>query len=170
MPQRPPARAQSSAPAEVLSSMNLGVNQYTDPTITTPRQWITGNNSYSGAFGYIQRARFANVLTPGATTVATISPSLGSIVPADVGGNLVATITTLAAHGFTTGQYVTLTGTSVASGGGYPVNFYDGTYQITSTPTATTFVITVLTFSAAPPPGNSGTATVSANNYPAQEA
>src|SRR5271154_5279654 len=165
MAQRAPARAQASAPAETLSSLNLGVNQYTDPTITNPRQWMLGNNAYSGAFGNVARARFANVLTPGATTVANISTSFGSIAPSFVGNNLVATVTTLAAHGFTTGQFVTLAGTSVSSGFGYPVTFYNGTYQITSTPTTTTFVITVLTYLADPPPGNSGTATVSVNNY-----
>jgi hypothetical protein len=73
MPQKSPIRAQQSAPAEILSSLNLGVNDYTDPTLQTPRQWAAGQNSYSGAFGYVQRARFANLVTNANQTTVTIT-------------------------------------------------------------------------------------------------
>src|ERR1700756_1177792 len=68
MAQRAPTRVQRSAPAEVLASLNLGYNTYTDPTLQTPRQWAAASNVYSGAFGYIQRARFANVVQQGLTS------------------------------------------------------------------------------------------------------
>src|SRR6478609_5493351 len=59
MPQRPTVRP--SAPAEVLRQLNGGVNGYTDPTLTDPKQWSQAVNVFSGAFGNIQRARFANL-------------------------------------------------------------------------------------------------------------
>lgn len=62
MPQKPPTRAQQSAPAEILASLNLGVNDYTDPTLQSHRQWAVGQNAFSGAFGFVQRARFANLV------------------------------------------------------------------------------------------------------------
>jgi hypothetical protein len=63
MPQRSPTRVQQSAPAEVLASLNLGLNTYTDPVLQNPRQWAAASNVFSGAFGFVQRARFANVVT-----------------------------------------------------------------------------------------------------------
>jgi hypothetical protein len=63
MAQRSPVRAQQSAPAEVLASLNLGYNTYTDPTLQTPRQWAAASNVYSGAYGFVQRARFANLVS-----------------------------------------------------------------------------------------------------------
>lgn len=60
MPQRAPVR--QAAPAEILNSLNLGYNGYTDPTLTNPKMWAYASNVFSGAFGYIQRCRFATVL------------------------------------------------------------------------------------------------------------
>jgi hypothetical protein len=59
MPQR--ASVKQPAPAEVLSSLNQGINTYTDPTLCNPKMWMAANNIYSGQFGYIQRARYADV-------------------------------------------------------------------------------------------------------------
>jgi hypothetical protein len=61
--QRSPTRVQQSAPAEVLASLNLGLNTYTDPVLQNPRQWAAASNVFSGAFGFVQRARFANLVT-----------------------------------------------------------------------------------------------------------
>jgi hypothetical protein len=55
---------QQASPAEVIASLNLGYNAYTDPTLTTPRQWAASSNVFSGAYGFVQRCRFANVVTP----------------------------------------------------------------------------------------------------------
>src|SRR5882757_3032075 len=63
MPQKAPTRAQQSSPAEILASLNLGFNTYTDQTLLTPRQWAAAKNVFSGAFGFVQRARFANLIT-----------------------------------------------------------------------------------------------------------
>lgn len=60
-PNAPSKREMS--PAELLIGLNQGLNLYTDPTQCTPKQWYGALNVYSGAFGYIQRARFANVVT-----------------------------------------------------------------------------------------------------------
>lgn len=60
MPQRPPTK--QTAPAEIISQCNLGYNGYTDPTLTKPQMWRQAVNCFSGAFGYIQRCRFANVV------------------------------------------------------------------------------------------------------------
>jgi hypothetical protein len=70
MPQRPPAQLVAPvAPAEVLSEMNLGYNGYTDPALANPKMWTPGTvNVYSGAFGYVQRSRFANVAFPAVAT------------------------------------------------------------------------------------------------------
>lgn len=105
MPQRPPTRA--SAPAEVLDSLNLGYNGYTDPTLLNPKSWAPGTfNVFSGAFGFDQRARFATItgfgyglggygLTPyGGTGLAFSSlkyfalPGLSAYLLADVAGKL----------------------------------------------------------------------------------
>lgn len=71
MPTRAPAK--QAAPAEVLSQLNQGYNGYTDPTLTNPKMWTAATNVFTGAFGYLQRARFANVLFT--DTLAT-TPSL----------------------------------------------------------------------------------------------
>lgn len=147
MPQKSPTRAQQSSPAEVLASLNLGINTYTDPTLQTPRQWAAAKNVFSGAFGFVQRARFANV-APQPTTSATIAAvngvtGTGLVFPG------VATVTTTANHGFSVGQTV------VISGNGNAV--FNGTWVIATVPSPTTF-----TFNAAltgTPVGNNGTAT-----------
>src|SRR5215471_20575282 len=70
MPQRPPAQLVAPvAPAEVLSELNLGYNGYTDPALANPKMWAPGSvNVFSGAFGYLQRSRFANVAFPAVAT------------------------------------------------------------------------------------------------------
>jgi hypothetical protein len=67
MPTRPPSR--EAAPAETITGLSLGYNGYTDPTQTKPQMWSPGTmNVFAGAFGYIQRSRFANVYTQSPTT------------------------------------------------------------------------------------------------------
>lgn len=60
MPQR--ATKRESAPAETLDNLSLGYNGYTDPTLTNPKMWAAAANVFSGAFGFTQRCRFANVV------------------------------------------------------------------------------------------------------------
>src|SRR5579859_750264 len=99
MPQRPPIRAQQSAPSEILTGFNLGLNVYTDPTQTKPQQWYAANNCFSGAFGFVQRARFANVVSqaqgnwvnqsqPFTTLKYYAVPGLSSYLLADNNGKL----------------------------------------------------------------------------------
>jgi len=60
MPVRPPAK---ESPAEMLVQLSLGYNGYTDPTLCKPQMWAPGSaNCFSGAFGYVQRSRFSNVI------------------------------------------------------------------------------------------------------------
>lgn len=61
MPQVPPTRA--AAPAEILSPLNQGINLYTDPTQTNWKMWSASSNVYSGMYGYLARARWANIVT-----------------------------------------------------------------------------------------------------------
>src|SRR5262249_18141675 len=70
MPQRPPAQLVAPvAPAEILGELNLGYNGYTDPALANPKMWAPGSvNVFSGAFGYLQRSRFANVAFPAVAT------------------------------------------------------------------------------------------------------
>ena len=70
MPQRPPTQLVAPvAPAEILRELNLGYNGYTDPALATPKMWAPGSvNVFSGAFGYLQRSRFANVAFPAVAT------------------------------------------------------------------------------------------------------
>ena len=58
---------QQFAPAEILTSLNMGYNGYTDPTLCQPKQWAFASNCFSGAYGFVQRCRFANVITPATT-------------------------------------------------------------------------------------------------------
>lgn len=93
MPQRPPAK--QAAPAETLENLSLGYNGYTDPTLTKPQMWAAASQVFSGAFGNIQRSRFANIklFTP-ATGLAYSSlkyfalPGLSSYLLADLNGKL----------------------------------------------------------------------------------
>jgi hypothetical protein len=64
---------QQFAPSETLASLNLGYNGYTDPTLTNPRQWVAATNCFSGAFGFVQRCRFANVITSTTTGFTPLS-------------------------------------------------------------------------------------------------
>jgi len=70
MPQRPPTQLVAPvAPAEILIELNLGYNGYTDPALANPKMWAPGSvNVFSGAFGYLQRSRFASVAFPAAAT------------------------------------------------------------------------------------------------------
>jgi hypothetical protein len=90
MGQKPPSKP--AAPAEVLSALSLGYNTYTDPTQTNPKMWAAATNVYSGAFSFIQRCRFANVVVPSPLTTTffttlkyfalppfTISTTIGTI-------------------------------------------------------------------------------------------
>jgi len=123
MPQKSPIRAQQSAPAEILSSLNLGVNDYTDPTLQTPRQWAVGQNAYSGAFGYVQRARFANIVkyTNGASysiqSISTVASALASYTS--------ISITTAAANTATVGQFIQISGV--------PIPGYNGLFVVNGT-------------------------------------
>src|SRR5215475_5434102 len=97
MPVRTPTRAQGS-PADVLANLSLGYNGYTDPTITKPSMWTPGStNCFSGAFGNIQRSRFANVISlspPTSKPFTTLKnfalPGLSSYLLADIDGLLLS--------------------------------------------------------------------------------
>src|SRR5258706_8201154 len=91
MPQRPSPK--EAAPAEVLTGLNSGYNGYTDVTEANPKMWSFSTNVFSGAFSFIQRCRFANVVSPSPLTSSffttlkyfalppfTISTSISSIV------------------------------------------------------------------------------------------
>jgi len=133
MPQRAPARAQQSSPAEILSSLNLGYNGYTDPTLCNPRQWSAATNVFSGAFGFVQRSRFANIingtLQGAAVNISTITGNT------NFNGNFVATVTTSTPHGLAVGQIVTIAGNSVAA--------YNGTFPVSvvNSPTSYFYVL-----------------------------
>jgi hypothetical protein len=94
MPQSP--QRKEAAPAEVLESLNLGYNGYTDPTLTNPKMWANPSiNVYSGAFAFIQRARFANILTVSPSTGVQFTslkyfalPGVGSYLLGDIAGKL----------------------------------------------------------------------------------
>lgn len=89
MPER--AISKQSAPAEVISGMNLGYNGFTDPTQTKPQMWSAATNVFSGAFGLIQRCRFANVVVPVPLTNQPFTsmkyfalPGVGAYLTADI--------------------------------------------------------------------------------------
>lgn len=96
MPQRASARREFP-PAEILGSLNMGLDGYSDPTLTNFRKWFAASNVFSGPFGFVQRCRFANVASPAqgnlpATGVAFTTlkffavPGLSSYLLGDVGG------------------------------------------------------------------------------------
>lgn len=138
MPQKSPTRAQQSAPAEVLASLNLGYNTYTDPTLQTPRQWAAASNCYSGAFGFVQRARFANIITSAGISTVPIAAAPAGI--SNSGG--VLTVTTTAPHGFTSRLWVVLAGVTNSSWGG-ATNIFNGIFLITSITSPTIFVCAI---------------------------
>lgn len=93
MPARPPSK--QPTPAEIITSLSLGYNGYTDPTTTKPQMWAPGSvNVFSGAFQYVQRARFANVFTQTPTGSPYTSlkyfalPGSGAWLIADQNGKL----------------------------------------------------------------------------------
>src|SRR5882724_3342401 len=94
MPQRPPTT--EAAPAQSLTNLSLGYNGYTDPTLTNPRMWAAATNVFSGAFGYLQRSRFANLAINSNTGLPFTSlkffalPGQSAYLLADVAGQLLA--------------------------------------------------------------------------------
>lgn len=92
MPQRAPAK--QAAPADVVIQMSAGYNGYTSPDQTKPQMWANPSiNVFSGAFGYIQRCRFANVVST-ATGTQFLSmkyfalPGTGAYLMGDINGQL----------------------------------------------------------------------------------
>lgn len=92
MPQRAPAK--EAAPTEQIENFGGGYNGYTDPQLTKPQQWLQAVNVISGAFGYIQRCRFANISgfgitgQPFTTMKYFALPGLSSYLLADRAGKL----------------------------------------------------------------------------------
>lgn len=82
---------------------------------------------------------------------ASSAPSAISITSITVSGT-VATVTTATAHGFEIGDYATIAGASVAT--------YNASHLITSTPTSTTYTISVASGTAEP----TGTMTATQDN------
>jgi hypothetical protein len=122
MPQRPAARA-VMPPSEVLSGLIGGLNGYNDPTQTKWNQWFAATNVFAGAFGYVQRARFANVVVPNVSsttfTINTIASTISSTLPTI--GNTVISVITNVATGYAVGQLVTVAGAPGTLNGTYPV-------------------------------------------------
>jgi hypothetical protein len=115
MAQKSPVRAQQSAPAEVLASLNLGLNGYTDPTLCNPRQWAAAKNAFSGAFGSVQRARFANVVVPNSGATFPISEIQGTASQPEQNPEI-AINTTAPFSTFQVGQELLVTGTANHNG------------------------------------------------------
>ena len=133
MPQRPQAR-RDFPPVEVLGSINAGLDGYSDPTTTNYKKWFSAQNVFSGAFGFVQRARFANVIQPATSTIsATVSTASYNNVTG------VITFTTTAPHGFTINQIVIITGNTQLFGL-LPCN---GTFVIASIPLSTQFTVQI---------------------------
>src|SRR5947207_1864882 len=118
----------------------MGTNGFTIPNGALTDEYFnnsiggttaTGNAIYCGPQGGSSQGELFNVSFAGKS--ATIA---GSPVGATEAGTTV-TITTTAAHGFVAGQTVVISGVAVAG--------YNGTFTITSVPTATTFRYTAAT-------------------------
>lgn len=120
------APKQEVASAEIIASMNQGYNGYNDPTTTRPQQWLAAVNVFSGAFGFIQRARFATIVagtTPVGITTAFYNHFINTV-----------TITTAANHNFMSNQFVNIDGVLD------PI--FNGFFQITVTgPTTFTYLL-----------------------------
>jgi hypothetical protein len=91
VPQAPPSK--QAAPAELLTGLTGGYDGYTDPNTAPWKRWASAVNVISGAFGYLQRARFANVVTtstgfPFTSLKFFALPGLSSYLMADVNGKL----------------------------------------------------------------------------------
>ena len=109
----------------------------TTVTVVTPSNHEIPNGAYVGVYG-LTDSNFANgtftaSVSNGTTFTYTVPGGPGSLVNITntVLTSNVATITTSGAHGFVTGQSVTIAGATNT--------IYNGTYVITSTPTSTTF-------------------------------
>jgi hypothetical protein len=106
-------------------------------------------------FGYVQRARWASLLTLGPFTTVVISTFTNGP------GNSSIAFTTTTAHGFVANQLVIING-SLTSVSGYIPSFFDGTYTITSV-TAFTFTVNANVVFSGAIAGTGGAATVSAS-------
>src|SRR6266436_3092878 len=98
MAQKPQAR-RDFPPAEILAGLSGGLDTYTTPTQAPWQRWLASNNVFSGAFGFVQRARWANVVTntqpgyfPSGSPFTSLRyyalPDNGSFLIADTGGKL----------------------------------------------------------------------------------
>jgi hypothetical protein len=83
------------SPAVILSPLNGGIDTYTDPTQAPYNRWATAINVLTGAFGFLQRCRFANVVRPNPVTGQAFTslkffalPGLSSYLIADINGKL----------------------------------------------------------------------------------
>lgn len=158
MAQRPQGR-RDFPPVEVLGSINAGLDVYSDPTTTPYKKWLSAANCFSGAFGFVQRARFANVIAPGTPVTAAIS-----LVNYDNNSGII-TVTTTAPHGFVVNQLVTLTGLNNIGG----FISLTGTFVIAAIPAANQFTAQALKgYSASP--STTGTATSTVSGYLPQSA
>jgi hypothetical protein len=104
---------------------------------------------YGGVYNDITPYVKTNTLTSVANTISTQS------------GSPTVTITDASGYGFSAGDYVTITSTTVVNG----VQFTGGNYLIQSTPTPTTFTVTFGGNASATGTGTGGTVTLS-YNYP----
>jgi hypothetical protein len=141
MAQRPSPK--EAAPAEVLAGLNSGYNGYSDETETNPKMWSFSSNVFSGAFSFIQRCRFANVVAPSPLTGTffttlkyfalppfTISTAVGTVTYT---GGLVpfATVVVSSTSGITGGN-ITITGnTNVLFNGSFPIGTVVNTTTLT---------------------------------------
>ena len=113
----------------------------TTVTVTTPSTHGIPNGAYVGIYG-LTNTSFANGaftanVSNGTTFTYTVPGGPGSLV--DITNTAlttnIATITTSGAHGFVTGQSVTIAGATNT--------VYNGTYVIASTPTSNTFTYSI---------------------------
>jgi len=158
MAQRPQAR-RDFPPVEVLGSINAGLDVYSDPTTTPYKKWLSAANVFSGAFGFVQRARFANVIAAG--TPVTVNISTASYF--NVSGQMIVNTTT--PHGFSVGQLVVIAGmTNVIN-----VLTVNGTFTIIIINSTTQFTVQApATFNGQG--GTGGTATSTSSGYLPQAA
>lgn len=120
MAQKPAGRA-AFPPVEILASCNAGLDGYSDPTLTNFKKWAAATNVFSGAFGFIQRARFANVIN--GTQLGTGIP-ISNMSPDREPGtqNTTILISTTIPHGFLFAQLVTVQGATPST--------YNGSYSV----------------------------------------
>lgn len=165
MPQRAAARREFP-PAEILQPLNGGLDVYTAPTLVPYSRWFTGTqNVFSGPFGFVQRSRFANIVT-GAGTVSTAI----SNVTVSIGTPFTANITVASTAGFSVGGLITVSGIPTLA---------NGTVVNGSLLAITNIAGSVISYTLPYPQGNgfaglggatSGTATTNGSAYTAQGA